>query len=345
MNPEDILHLAESASALPPEAIPATVAYLLDESRPVEDRAGILRSLHIQGESADLLAGFASELLARATPLPGLPDGLIDVCGTGGDRAGFFNVSTAVMFVAAGAGARVAKHGNRGITSQSGGADALEALGVRIDLPPDEAAGLIREAGCGFLFAPHYHACVKAVAPVRKFLADQGTPTIFNLLGPLINPARPSFQLVGIFRENALPHYAGALKILGRSRAWVVNGAGPGSSRLDEISPFGPTRVFDVDRDSSNEFSIHPADLGISPPPPESLAGGSAAENAAIILGILENSDHSPRRSIVELNAAAALIVCGLATDLPAALAAASQSINSGAARSKLAALQTASYK
>ncbi|GAB4166790.1 MAG: anthranilate phosphoribosyltransferase [Terrimicrobiaceae bacterium] len=343
MKLEDILDFSTPNSPLPPQAIPAAVAFLLDESQAVDQRASLLEALHRQGESDSLLAGFASELLARATPLPGLPSGLIDVCGTGGDQAGFFNVSTAVMFVAAGAGARVAKHGNRGITSRSGGADALEALGVRIDHPPDEAAALIREAGCGFLFAPLYHACVKAVAPVRKFLADRGTPTIFNLLGPLINPARPEFQLVGIYRQDVLAPYAGALKILGRSRAWVVNGSGTDDSRLDEISPFGPTHIVDVDPSSTREFVLNPSSLGILTPGPASLLGGSAIENATIIRGILENSDHSPRRTMVELNAAAALVVSGLAPNLSEGLAAASLSINSGAALAKLHALQAAS--
>src|SRR4029453_7037590 len=193
---------------------------LFDESVELSARADFLRALHVKGETASEVAGFVNVLLKRSRRTL-LGPGLLDVCGTGGDRAGVFNVSTAVMFVATACGARVVKHGNRGITSKCGGADVLEALGVRIDLPPETA---LEEAGCCFLFAPLFHPAFKTVAPVRKVLAEEGSATIFNLLGPLLNPARPEFQLAGVFDGKLLPLYAEAFKLLGRKSGWAVHG-------------------------------------------------------------------------------------------------------------------------
>ncbi len=313
---------------------------LLDETVGIEARADFLRALNQKGVSGKELAGFAEELLARAVPFPTDPSGSIDVCGTGGDKAGLFNVSTAVMFVAAGAGARVIKHGNRAITSKCGGADVLEALGVRIDLPPAAAQEALETAGCCFLFAPLYHPAVKAIAPVRKLLAEQGTPTIFNLLGPLLNPAKPQFQLVGVYSPDFLPVYAEALVALGRKRAWAVHGTGPGNLRLDEVSTLAKTLVFKSLPSGVQAMEIDPAALGLPESSPAELLGGSLEKNTQIIETLLANQDHGPRRDIVAINAAAALVVCGLAADLKEGLSRAHDSLSSGAAAAKLKALR-----
>ncbi len=311
---------------------------LLDGGQPVEARAEFLEALHRRGETPREIEGFVSVLLERATAFPGGGDGAIDVCGTGGDRAGFFNVSTAAMFVAAACGARVVKHGNRGVTSKSGGADVLEALGVRVDLVPERAAAALDSAGCCFLFAPHYHPAFKAVAPVRALLASRGSRSIFNMLGPLLNPARPSFQLAGVFDRSLLPTYANVFGLLGRRRAWAVHGA----PALDEVSPLGPTDVFAWQDNSVRKFAIRPEDLGIGPVDAGDLAGGSAAENAAIIDGIFSGRRCDGARVIVELNAAAALVVAGIADDLPSGLALAGDAIDSGAAAAALNRLRSA---
>ena len=229
---------------------------------------------------------------------------MLDVCGTGGDRAGLFNVSTAVMLVAAACGARVVKHGNRGVTSKCGGADVLEALGVRIDLPPEAA---LDAAGCCFLFAPLYHPAFKAVAPVRKALAEEGSATIFNLFGPLLNPARPDFQLAGVFDRKLLPLYAETFRLLGRKRGWAVHGSGG----LDEVSTLGPSEVHAVEDGAMRRFSIRPEALGMGLAEIEDLRGGDARKNAELLEEILLGRERGPKRDIVVLNAACALVVAG----------------------------------
>lgn len=303
---------------------------LLDETVSLETRADFLRALRQKGETASEIAAFVMVLLDRAAKPALTGGGYLDVCGTGGDRAGLFNVSTAVMFVAAAAGAKVVKHGNRGITSKSGGADVLEALGIRIDLPPERAQEALSAAGCCFLFAPLYHPSFKAIGPVRKALADEGVTTIFNMLGPLLNPARPDFQLSGVFNPALLPVYAETFQLLGRKNAWAVHGAGG----LDEVSTLGPTEV----RASANEdaFSISPAALGLPPGRLEDLRGGDATENAILIEALLSGQERGAKRDLVVLNAAAALVVAQCAEDLPAGLTLAAQAIDSGNASATL---------
>ncbi|MEI6279699.1 MAG: anthranilate phosphoribosyltransferase [Verrucomicrobiae bacterium] len=329
---------AASGPALSPEEIGRACDALLDGSRPVESRAEFLEPLHKRGETAEEIAGFVSVLLDRAAPFPATGEGALDVCGTGGDRAGIFNVSTAVMFVAAACGARVVKHGNRGVTSKSGGADVLEALGVRVDLAPDRAAAALGSAGCCFLFAPHYHPAFQAVAPVRKLLAERGSTSIFNMLGPLLNPARPSFQLAGVFDSSLLPVYARVFRLLGRRRAWAVHG----TPALDEISPLGETQVVAWQDGAIREFAIRPADLGIGPVNPRDLSGGTAAANAGVISDILAGNLRNGARTIVQLNSAAALVVAGLAGDLRAGWQLAGEAVDTGAARSVLDRLRAA---
>lgn len=329
---------AADGSPLTPDEVAQACDALLDENRDVAERAGFLQALRQRGETPEEIAEFVRVLLARATPFPGAAGDAIDVCGTGGDRAGLFNVSTAVMFVVAACGQRVVKHGNRGITSKSGGADVLEALGVRVDLPPEHAAAALESAGCCFLFAPHYHPAFRAVAPVRKLLAEQGSTSIFNMLGPLLNPARPTFQLAGVFDPGLLDVYARVFELLGRRSAWAVHGE-PG---LDEISPMGTTSVIAWQGGVIRRFSIHPSEIGLANVSPGDLAGGSAAENAGTISDILAGNLRNGARTIVQLNAAAALVVAGAAADLAAGWALAGQALDSGAARDVLARLRAA---
>jgi len=313
---------------------------LLDEQEPIESRAEVLSLLHKRGETPEEIAGFVAALLDHAKPVPFSGEGCMDVCGTGGDRAGLFNVSTAVMLVAAACGVRIVKHGNRGITSKSGGADVLEALGVRIDLPPEQAAAALESAGCCFLFAPHYHPAFQAIAPVRKFLAERGETSNFNMLGPLLNPARPSFQLAGVFDERLLPVYSQVFALLGRRRAWAVHGTGPVC--LDEISPLGTTKVSAWEEGTEREFLIHPGEFGIGAVHQQDLAGGSAAFNAGIVSDVVAGNLRHGARSIVQMNAGAALVVATVAPDIAAGWRLAGEAIDSGAARDVLARLRAA---
>ena len=307
---------------------------LFDESVELSERADFLRALHAKGETASEVAGFVDVLLNRSRRTL-LGPGLLDVCGTGGDRAGVFNVSTAVMFVAAACGARVVKHGNRGITSKCGGADVLEALGVRIDLPPETA---LEAAGCCFLFAPLFHPAFKTVAPVRKVLAEEGSATIFNLLGPLLNPARPEFQLAGVFDGKLLPLYAEAFKLLGRQCGWAVHGSGG----LDEVSTLGPSEIHALEDGAIRHFVIRPEDLDVAPARIEDLRGGHAQENAESLEAILLGKDVGPRRDMVVLNAACSLVVSRRAPDLPAAMTMAASALDDGSAHDVLQRLRKA---
>jgi anthranilate phosphoribosyltransferase len=334
---------AEEGHHLTLSEIQSACDLLLDEGQSTEVRAGFLEALHKRGESPEEIAHFVEVLLERAVKLPFSGAGCIDVCGTGGDRAGFFNISTASMFVVAGAGAKVIKHGNRGITSKSGGADVLEALGVRVDLTPEATASALEDAGCCFLFAPACHPAFHSVVPVRKLLAARNSASIFNIIGPLLNPARPEFQLAGVFNPDLVKTYAGVFKNLGRTRAWAVHGTGPDGLRIDEVSPLGKTLVMALEKGSLSELEIHPQDIGIAAMAPEALLGGDAAQNAKILLSIFDGSDLGPKRQAVQINAAAALVVAGHATDLQDGWNLAEASLNEGRAMASLRALQKAS--
>jgi anthranilate phosphoribosyltransferase len=301
---------------------------LFDQNAALSERADFLRALHVKGETPTEVAGFVDVLLARSTR-PALGEGLLDVCGTGGDRAGLFNVSTAVMFVATACGARVVKHGNRGVTSKCGGADVLEALGIRVDLPPETALGA---AGCCFLFAPLYHPAFRAVAPVRKALAEEGSATIFNLLGPLLNPARPDFQLAGVFDPKLLALYVETFRLLGRKSGWTVHGSGG----LDEVSTLGPSEVHAVEAGAIRRFAIQPEALGLAPAVIEDLRGGDARQNAQLLEEILRGRERGAKREIVVLNAACALVVAGLARDLSAGMAMSASALDDGSAHAVL---------
>jgi anthranilate phosphoribosyltransferase len=334
---------AEEGHPLTFSEIQSACDLLLDEGQSTKVRADFLQALHKRGESPEEIAHFVEVLLERAVKLPFSGAGCIDVCGTGGDRAGFFNISTASMFVVAGAGAKVIKHGNRGITSKSGGADVLEALGVRVDLTPEATASALEDAGCCFLFAPACHPAFRAVVPVRKLLAARNSASIFNIIGPLLNPARPEFQLAGVYNPDLVKTYAGVFKNLGRTRAWALHGTGPDGLRIDEVSPLGKTLVMALEKGSLSELEIHPQDIGIAAMAPEALLGGDAAQNAKILLSIFDGSDLGPKRQAVQINAAAALVVAGRATDLQDGWNLAEASLNEGCAMASLQALQKAS--
>ncbi len=342
----DLVGVLHGGAPLGPEEVEAAARFLLAEEIDPALKADFLRALATKGETDAEIAAFAEAFLARAND-PGLdpaalPGPMLDVCGTGGDRLDLFNVSTTSMFILAAGGAVVVKHGNRSVSSQCGGADVLEALGVRIDLPPEAFRAKVETAGLGFLFAPQYHPSFKVIGPVRKSLAAEGVTTLFNLLGPLLNPARPACQLVGLFSEAALPKYAAVLRRLGRKRAWVVHGkCGPeaGARGMDEVSTLGPTQIHDIRPEAIVERSLTPealVRLGLGPASLEALRGGSREENAKTLLGILDGTLRGPRRELAQLNAAAGFVVTGLAADLEEGLARAAEQIDSGRALEKL---------
>jgi anthranilate phosphoribosyltransferase len=295
---------------------------------------GFITGLRMKGETVDEIAGAAAIMREKATKIdPKVANGkvVIDTCGTGGDGQNTFNISTAAALVAAGAGAIVAKHGNRSVSSLCGSADVLEALGVNIDLEPKDVERCIEEVGIGFLFAPKLHGAMKHAIGPRKEL---GIRTIFNILGPLTNPAGAKSQLLGVYDPNLVEVLAKVLKALGSERAMVVNGGG-----TDELTTTGTSSVSYLNNGEIENFTIKPEKFGIANASMEDLKGGNIAENARIIVNIL-NGESSPRRDIVLLNSAASLVVAGLAPDIEAGLEMAADSIDSGKAKEKLGELK-----
>ena len=291
--------------------------------------AAFVVALRMKGESADEIAAAARALRRHCETIQPEVDGpLLDTCGTGGDGLHTFNISTAAAVVAAGCGVAVAKHGNRAVSSQAGSADVLEALGVRIDLTPERARRCIEEVGIGFLFAPSHHAAMRHAAPVRREL---GIRTLFNLLGPLSNPASATHQVVGVYDSERVEQLARALGSLGLTAAWVVHGQGG----LDEVSPSGPTTVAQLRDGKVSTFEVTPYDFGLSEVPIESLRGGDAARNAEIIRSVL-GGEQGPARVAVLLNAAAALCVAGVVGDPREAAERAAEAVDSGAATETL---------
>jgi anthranilate phosphoribosyltransferase len=290
--------------------------------------AGLLMALALKGERPGEMVGFARAMRQRAVPLPSPVDGVFDTCGTGGDGAHTFNVSTAAAIVVAGAGVQVAKHGNRAVSSRCGSADVLEALGVALDAAPDRVVRALNEAGLAFFFAPAWHPSMRHAAPTRREL---GVRTAFNLLGPLTNPAGARRQLVGVSRPEHTELVARTLGLLGAERAWVVHGAGG----LDEISTLGHTKVSELRGGNVNTFYVHPADVGLEVAAVADLAGGTAAENAAAVEAVLGGAGGA-RRDVVLLNAGAALLVAGRAESLVDGIARARESLDGGQARTAL---------
>ena len=316
------------------EAAAAMASIMKGEAAPAQI-AGLLIGLGMKGERPSELVGFARTMRAEAVPVTRRDGAVFDTCGTGGDRSGSFNISTAAAIVAAACGVRIAKHGNRSVSSQCGSADVLEALGVDIQAPPDRVGRSLDEAGLAFFFAPTFHPAMRHAAQVRK---DLGVRTAFNLLGPLTNPARPLRQIVGVPRPDLTELLARALLLLGSERAWVVHGA----DGLDELSTTGYTKVSECRDGTVRTFYVHPADYGLAKAQPEALKGGDAATNAAIVRRVLGGGDGAPR-DVVLLNGGAALFVAGAAESIPAGIARAAEAIDSGAAARTLTRLIEAS--
>lgn len=295
-----------------------------------------LTALRIKGETSAEITGFAESLRNQAESIDCVGD-MLDTCGTGGDQAGTFNVSTTVAFVLAGAGVAVAKHGNRGVSSSCGSADVLMALGVAVDLPPELVAQSIREVKIGFLYAPTFHKAMKYAAGPRREL---GFRTVFNLLGPLTNPAKANRQIVGVYERSLTYKLAEALLVLGVTRAMVVHSL----DGLDEISTMAATQVAEVKNGIITSYLINPADYGFPVGDKGVYQGGGPDENAAITLAILRG-EQGFKRDIVLLNAAAGLVIADKVENLSDGLAMAAESIDSGAALGKLEALKTFSRK
>ncbi len=340
----DAIHkVAHHRASLSREEARAVMAELLSGKATDAQIAALLVALHMKGETVEEIVGFAEAIRAAARPLSNSDgsaldlsgterDALVDTCGTGGDASGTFNISTAAALTIAGAGVRVAKHGNRGITSKCGSADVMEALGVNITIPPGRIADCLREVGIAFMFAPAMHAATKHVQAARRELRP--LRSVFNLLGPLTNPAGASAQVVGVYSEDLVEKLATALKMLGLHRALVVHGA----DGLDEISISGPTKIGEVRAERLRVYEITPQQFGLKAAPLSAITGGDVKENAEIIRKVLEG-EKSPRRDIVLMNASAALVAAGKADSLADAMPLAVESIDSGAARKKLEAL------
>ena len=292
---------------------------------------GFLVALRLKGETADEIAGCAEAMRAHVLPVRPRRDDLVDTAGTGGDGGRTFNISTAAALVAAAAGAGVAKHGNRAVSSASGSADVLEALGFSLDLPPERIAESIDELGFGFLFAPTHHPAMKHAAPVRKELAAR---TVFNVLGPLTNPAGARAQVVGVYSPDLVLTLAEVLAALGARRAFVVHGA----AGIDELSPAGPNLVCEVVDGGVREREIDPLELGVARCAPEELRGGSPEANAQAIRDVFAGANGG-RRDAILLNAAGAIAAGGHAEDLREGLELARVAIDSGAAGERLEAL------
>jgi anthranilate phosphoribosyltransferase len=270
----------------------------------------LLVALKMRGETAGEIAGAASALRDAATKFPAIQAGSIDCCGTGGDGSNTINISSTAAIVAAAMGLQVVKHGNRSVSSRSGSADLLEQLGVNIHMTPQQAALTLEQSKCSFLFAPLYHAGIKHAMPVRQALKSR---TLFNLLGPLVNPAAPDFQLLGVYDPKLCRVMAEALQQLGVKRAWVVHGSG-----CDEIALHGDTTVCELQHGNITEFTLTPADFGVEQAPLSLLAGGEPAENAAATLAILQGQGQDAHKAVVAINVAAMLKIAGWGDDLKA---------------------------
>jgi len=324
-----LARLAEGETLGEAEAEAAFNVLMAGEATPAQI-AGLLMALRVRGETVDEIAGAARAMRARMSTIAA-PPGTVDVCGTGGDAQGTVNISTTVAFVVAGCGVPVAKHGNRAISSRSGGADVLGALGVAIDAPFAVLEDALRQARVAFLMAPRHHAAMRHVAGPR---VELGVRTIFNLLGPLANPARVTRQLVGVFGRGWVRPLAETLGRLGAERAWVVHG----SDGLDELTVTGESHVAEWHDGRVREFTVTPAEAGLKLASPAALKGGDAGENAEALRAVLRGIG-GPYRDAVLLNAAAALIVAGKAGDLKEGVALAATAIDSGAAMAALEAL------
>jgi anthranilate phosphoribosyltransferase len=341
---EQFIRQLADARALTDEEIRQCVEQLADETVLAEVKAGFLAALAKKGETHAEITAFARALREKSIVPPLDTETrareILDVVGTGGDRLGTINISTTAAIICSAAGVTVAKHGNRAVTSQAGSADVLEALGIKIDLSPEEAARSLRDHHFAFFFAPNYHPAFKHISPARKICADLGQRTIFNLLGPLLNPARPSAMLVGVPRPELCEPLAHVLKSLGVRRAMVVCGKIPGAGFLDELSTLGENTIaefyqergFTVSTTMPEHFPLQPATLS-------DLLGGDKMTNAKIVREILSGKERGPKRDAVLLNAAAALFLAGKSKSLVEGWVLAGETIDRGNAAAKLAEL------
>ena len=327
---EALARLLEGRDLSQDEARRVMNAIMEGEATPAQ-MGGFLVALRLKGETADEIAGCAEAMRAHVLAVRPARDDLVDTAGTGGDGARTFNISTAAALVAAAAGAGVAKHGNRAVSSESGSADVLEALGFRLELPPPRIEQSIDELGFGFLFAPSHHPAMRHAAPVRRELA---TRTVFNVLGPLTNPAGARAQVVGVYAPELVETIASVLARLGARRAFVVHGAGG----IDELSPAGPNLVCEVADGRVERREIDPADFGVPRCSSAELAGGTPAENAAFVREVFAGAPGAKREAVL-LNAAGAIAASGRADDLEEGYAFAAEAVDSGAAAERLEAL------
>lgn len=316
-----------SGAVLSRDEMREAISFMMDGHAEFENLKIFLEALSERGETPEEIIGAAQVLRARATSVQA-PEGAVDCCGTGGDGAGTYNISTAVALVCAAAGVSVAKHGNRAASSKSGAADVLQALGVNLDAPIGQLEGALNELGFAFLMAPNHHGAMRHVGPARKAL---GKRTIFNLLGPLANPAGTRYQLIGVFDQKWCVPMAEALKELGTKAAWIVHG----SDKLDEITVTGSTHIASLKDGEITEFTVSPEDFGLSVHGAGALTGGNPETNAKALFAILEG-DKNAYRDIVLANAAAVLHVRGVEEDLKTAAQKAVHAIDSGAAKSIL---------
>jgi anthranilate phosphoribosyltransferase len=322
---EHALHRLCDRHDLTAEEMRSVISAIMEGQSSEVEIASLLTALRVKGESVEEIAGAARAMIDHATPIVTQRTGLLDTCGTGGDQLHTFNISTTTAFVVAATGVPVAKHGNRNVSSSSGAADVLEALGVNIQLSPERVGACVREIGLGFCFAALLHGAMKHVAPIRKQLKFR---TIFNLLGPLTNPARAEYQLLGTGRVETAEKLAQALTLLGRTHACVVCGAG----QLDEVALWGTTAAWEVRGSQVTKHAWTAADFGLTECSPDQLRVTSPAESAGVIRGILAGA-RGPARDIVIANSAAALWVAEKSTDLRDAANIAAKAIDSGAAR------------
>jgi anthranilate phosphoribosyltransferase len=325
-----LIAIAATRPLTRPEA-EAAFAILFEGDATPAQMGGFLMALRTRGESVDEYAAAASVMRARCVKVRA-PEGAIDIVGTGGDGKGTLNISTAAAFVVAGAGVPVAKHGNRNLSSRSGAADVLAGLGIEVMVGPERVERALAEAGIGFMMAPMHHPAMRHVGPIR---AELGTRTIFNILGPLTNPAGVRRQLTGAFLPDLLVPMAEVLRALGTERAWLVHG-GDGT---DELSIAAPSQVVELDGGTIRSFEVRPQDAGLPLHPFEALLGGDGAQNAAELRAVLEGAGRPAYRDAVVLNAGAALMIAGRAGSLPEGVAQARAAIASGTAARAVAAL------
>ena len=315
--------------SLPEEETAGAMAEIMEGAATPAQIAGFVVALRAKGETTEEIVGLVKTMreYGEKVPLPAHYE-VLDTCGTGGDRSGTFNVSTAAALVCAGAGVKIAKHGNRAASSRCGSADVLEALGVKLDLTPDQVSACIERAGIGFCFAPLFHPAMRHAGTTRREL---GVATVFNFLGPLTNPAGATRQALGVSDPSMLPKMVETLGRLGSKHVVAFHG----HQGLDELATSGPSHVLELKDGATREWTIDPSELGLESAPLESIAGGDAAENAAAIRSLLAG-DAGPKRDVVVLNAAAGLIAAGRVEDMPAGLVMAADAIDSGGAARSL---------